>query len=105
MHPRAVVSRERALLARGERSLETSFRALLERRGGQLERASVRLDALSPLKVLGRGYAIATREDGRAVRCADDVAPGGVVRLRVAEARIEARVERIEPLLPRGKTP
>jgi exodeoxyribonuclease VII large subunit len=105
MHPRAVVARERALLARGERSLETAFRALLERRGGQLERASVRLDALSPLKVLGRGYAIATREDGRAVRGANDVAPGGVVRLRVAEARIEARVEHVEPLSPRGKTP
>jgi exodeoxyribonuclease VII large subunit len=53
------------------------------------------LDALSPLKVLARGYAIATREDGRAVRAASDVAPGDLLRVRVAAASIDAEVRRV----------
>ena len=71
-----------------------------ERRAGALHRAVARLDALSPLQVLARGYAIASRADGRAVRSADDVAPGDVLRLRVREAHIDATVERVEPVPP-----
>ena len=55
-----------------------------------------RLDALSPLKVLGRGYAIATRGDGRAVRSAHDVKPGDRIVVRVETARLEAEVAKVE---------
>ncbi len=50
------------------------------------------LDAMSPLKVLARGYAIATTEDGRAVRDASDVSVGERLELRVARGRIAATV-------------
>ena len=63
-----------------------------------LQRAVVRLDALSPLKVLARGYAIATRDDGRAIRASDDVAPGEPIHVRVRDARVEATVVRVEPI-------
>jgi exodeoxyribonuclease VII large subunit len=52
-----------------------------------------RLDAMSPLKVLSRGYAIATRvKDGHAVRDASEVAPGDDVHVRVGRGTFEARV-------------
>jgi exodeoxyribonuclease VII large subunit len=45
------------------------------------------------LKVLGRGYAIATRtRDGRAVRDAREVEPGERVHVRVAEGAFDAEV-------------
>jgi exodeoxyribonuclease VII large subunit len=50
------------------------------------------------LKVLARGYAIATREDGRAVRSAGDVRAGEVLHVRVRDARIDATVVRVDPL-------
>ena len=56
------------------------------------------IDALSPLKVLARGYAIATRGDGRAVRSADDVRTGDAIHVRVRDARIDASVTRGDPL-------
>jgi exodeoxyribonuclease VII large subunit len=52
-----------------------------------------RLDAMSPLKVLSRGYAIATRvKDGHAVRDARELAPGDDVHVRVGSGTFEATV-------------
>jgi exodeoxyribonuclease VII large subunit len=98
LHPRAVVGRERAEVARLHQRLETLWHASFERRAMELVHASGRLDALSPLKVLARGYSIATRDDGRAVRASDDIRVGEAVHVRVHRARIDASVTRIEPL-------
>jgi exodeoxyribonuclease VII large subunit len=95
VHPREVVARETAALARVSDRLGVVMRAALERRAGALGAAGARLDALSPLKVLSRGYAIATNE-GRAVRTLDDVRPGDTVRVRVEDARFEASVTSVE---------
>jgi exodeoxyribonuclease VII large subunit len=98
LHPRAVVARERAELARVTDRLASLWSASFERRATGLQRAAARLDALSPLKVLARGYAIATRDDGRAVRSAADVSAGDVLHVRVQGARVDASVLRVEPL-------
>jgi exodeoxyribonuclease VII large subunit len=58
--------------------------------------AAASLDALSPLAVLRRGYAIAQREDGTLLRDAKSVSIGDSVKVRLAEGRIGARVDRIE---------
>jgi exodeoxyribonuclease VII large subunit len=101
LHPQAVVARERAELARLEQRLRALWSASLERRSAALRHSTARLDALSPLKVLARGYAIATRDDGRAVRGAEDVASGDALHVRVRDARILANVDRVEALEPR----
>ena len=52
------------------------------------------LDALSPLRVLERGYAIALQEKtGRAVRRVAEVEPGDRLRIRVSDGEIRAEVE------------
>jgi exodeoxyribonuclease VII large subunit len=98
LHPRAVVARERADIARLAARLGHVWRSAFERRVAHVQRAAGRLDALSPLKVLARGYAIATRDDGRAVRSPDDVRAGDAIHVRVRDGRIEASVTRAEPL-------
>lgn len=62
-----------------------------------LAAAAGKLDALSPLKVLARGYSIAFGESG-VVASADDVAPGSSLRVRVADGDIRATVTAVEPL-------
>jgi exodeoxyribonuclease VII large subunit len=76
--------------------MSAARRTQLARRRAALERVGAGLDALSPLKVLGRGYAIATREDGRAIRSAADVKRGERITVRVESARIVADVMGIE---------
>lgn len=101
MHPRAVLVRERAELSRLDTCLGTLWSASFARRSAELQRATARLDAYSPLKVLARGYAIATRDDGRAIRSGQDVEAGATIHVRVRDARLEGVVERVEPLDPR----
>ncbi|HEX3280244.1 MAG TPA: exodeoxyribonuclease VII large subunit [Pyrinomonadaceae bacterium] len=55
--------------------------------------ATASLDALSPLAVLQRGYAIAQREDGMLLRDANSVSIGESVQVRLAQGRIKAKVE------------
>jgi exodeoxyribonuclease VII large subunit len=63
------------------------------RHDARLGLASGRLDALSPLAVLGRGYAIATSEgDGRILRSAAEVSAGAPIRVRLSEGSLRARV-------------
>ena len=53
---------------------------------------------VSPLAVLGRGYALVRREsDGAIVRGVADVAEGDRLSVRLASAALRALVERVEP--------
>jgi exodeoxyribonuclease VII large subunit len=55
------------------------------------------LESLSPLGVLGRGYAVcwdATRT--RAIRDAATVAPGETVRVTLGKGELECRVDKTE---------
>ncbi|HEY6222376.1 MAG TPA: exodeoxyribonuclease VII large subunit, partial [Gemmatimonadales bacterium] len=50
-----------------------------------------RLDALSPLRVLARGYAVARDSSGRVLRSVAQFAPGLAFRLRVRDGEVAAR--------------
>jgi exodeoxyribonuclease VII large subunit len=115
LHPSARVAREQAAILRLYDRLGVASKRRIARREKTLESLGARLDAMSPLKVLGRGYAIATRGDGRALREADDVEIGQRITLRVRRARVTADVVDIEatgdsvapsesPTKPRGSS-
>jgi exodeoxyribonuclease VII large subunit len=67
-----------------ETRLETS-RALLTAHGA-------RLDALSPLRVLSRGYAVARDEQGRVLKRVAQLPAGKEFRLRVSDGEVNGRV-------------
>jgi exodeoxyribonuclease VII large subunit len=63
----------------------------------QLRAFSGRLDSLSPLSVLRRGYSITLREpQGACVRDAAQLRPGDLVRTRLSAGQFRSRVETIE---------
>jgi exodeoxyribonuclease VII large subunit len=70
--------------------------ARLETARSRLMMAAASLDALSPLAVLKRGYALAEDERGKLLRTARDARVGDPVRLRLAEGRVLCRVEKVE---------
>nr|MDP9320405.1 exodeoxyribonuclease VII large subunit [Chloroflexota bacterium] len=55
-----------------------------------------RLEALSPLAVLGRGYAIVEGVDGRVRSDAATLGSGEHARLRMRDGRASVRVESVE---------
>ncbi len=96
-HPRAVVAASSAALGPLEVRLSSAVRARLEADRARLGREAGRLHALSPLGVLGRGYAIATTRAGSVVRSVADVRPGEPLAVRVHDGVVAARVEGVEP--------
>ncbi len=54
------------------------------------------LDAMSPLKVLSRGYAIASKDDGQLVKSVYDVACGDKLQLNVNDGFIKCTVDESE---------
>ena len=73
-------------------AMETKLQEGRERLG----LAAASLDALSPLGVLQRGYAIAQDAQGQPLRDAASVAEGDAVSVRLAKGRLNTRVESIE---------
>ena len=57
-------------------------------------RAAASMDALSPLKVLGRGYAIASKEDGAVLRSVKDADVGERIDLTLRDGQLECLVEK-----------
>ncbi len=96
--PMAYVDSKRAELD----YVKDKFIAAADRSNSEKRRDFVRLaaslDAMSPLKVLGRGYAIAADIRGELVRSIDDVKPDDKLRLCVNDGIIKCRVEESEAI-------
>ena len=86
----------RVRLAVAGAALEAAGRARADEARSRLVVAAASLDALSPLAVLGRGYALATDERGRLLRSAREAEVGGRVRVRLGEGALSCAVEGIE---------
>lgn len=61
----------------------------------RLTAAAAKLDALSPLRVLSRGYAIASTKSG-VIKSVSDIPPGGTFTLRVSDGEIPCAVRQEE---------
>ncbi len=81
---------------RGER-LAAAMRAQLASRRARTENAAVRLDALSPLATLRRGYAVPLDSSGRVLRGVAEFAAGSSFDLRVVDGRVGCRVTESRP--------
>ncbi len=77
------------LLHSGEKQLEAKRHAC-----GAM---AAKLDALSPLKVLGRGYAIAETAAGETLRSSAQAAPGEEIRVRLEKGALRCSVLEAEP--------
>lgn len=95
-HPRAVLARARGELSPLSARLGSAIRMRVSSAGSRLSTRVAELDSLSPLAVLGRGYAIATRSDGRAIRGASDVRVGDAIEVRLHQGSLEASVTALE---------
>lgn len=73
--------------------LDSALDAAMTRKKNEYLRVAAKLDALSPLKVLSRGYAIAMDEDGRAVKDSSGVRAGDKLTVRLASGALGCRVE------------
>ncbi len=82
-----------ARLARSSDRLRSVVQRMLQVHRNRSERLAAQLDALSPMRVLGRGYAVARDDAGRVLKRRADFTTDKRFHLRVADGEVRARVE------------
>jgi exodeoxyribonuclease VII large subunit len=96
-HPQAQLNQA---AARGEelaRRLRTSMNALMKERSAALGGTIRQLDALSPLKVMGRGYSLVYDEQDRLIKSIHQVQPGDPVKIKVTDGELDCQIWSIKP--------
>ena len=76
--------------------LDQALRAGIERAAADLRARRAELEALSPLRVLGRGYSLARTEDGQVVTSVAGLRPGQRLVTMFADGRATSEVVRTE---------
>lgn len=79
-------------LAMLEQGHLTAARKAIERRSRDLGNLAGKLDSLSPLSVLHRGYSITQMENGKILRDAADTVKGDKLKIRLANGKLDAEV-------------
>jgi len=91
--PKYYIDDKRMLLDRSQDRLCSALQRNLFTCRERYARLAGALDAMSPLKVLGRGYAIARRRNGNVVKEASDVSSGERISIRLKKDEINCIVE------------
>jgi exodeoxyribonuclease VII large subunit len=90
----AAIARDRERMSVTERALPRAVQVAMSRQRERAAMFAARLQDLSPLGILARGYAVCYDESGRrVVRSAREIAPGDVLHLRLNEGSVGCRVE------------
>ena len=95
--PMAFIADKRMLLDYTQTRLSALAGEQTARRGQRFGRLCAALDALSPLKVLSRGYAMVRDADGAVVKSADDVDIGARLDVTLGQGSLLCRVEERKP--------
>ena len=87
---------KRLALDHAQQRLASLAQKCVADRQRQFVQLAARLDAMSPLKVLARGYSVARTEDGSILRDARQVQPGQEIELQLSRGRVAAQVTHTE---------
>ena len=97
LHPPDVfLERDQLFLRNTVQSRTHSAERRILNEKNELAALSARLDAMSPLKVLSRGYAIVSDENGKVIKRTEDAKPGDVLTARVEDGAITVQVQKTE---------
>ncbi|MCQ2451970.1 MAG: exodeoxyribonuclease VII large subunit [Oscillospiraceae bacterium] len=87
-----------------QKRLESAETAVLLQKTAQFQNLAGKLDALSPLKVLSRGYSMVEQKDGRIVRSINNLKIGESLKLSFADGGADCRVTDIRKDNNYGRT-
>jgi len=91
-HPEALVQQRAQRTDELLERTRAAFAHVLALLKQKVKALGAELDALSPLRVLERGYSVTLRADGTALRSAVEVREGDLIVTRLLEGRIRSRV-------------
>lgn len=92
--PAQQIDESRRRIEQASRRLNAALPQRLQIERSRLNALMRELNAVSPLAVLGRGYAIVENSEGRVIKRAEDTQPGERLSARLAEGKLSVEVKR-----------
>ncbi|MBR1582536.1 MAG: exodeoxyribonuclease VII large subunit [Spirochaetales bacterium] len=90
------LNRRRMMLDSLSTSIQHSMSRLLSDRKAKAQLLTHKMQALSPLAVLGRGYSIVTDKNGNVIKSASGVSAGDNISIKLSDGRILADVQEVQ---------
>ena len=75
------------------KSLQTSINLKLKEERTKFVKEVARLDSLSPLKTLSRGYSIVTTQNGNIAKSVEDLKKDDEVKIRLIDGEKQAKIK------------
>ncbi|WP_404415640.1 exodeoxyribonuclease VII large subunit [Marinospirillum sp.] len=91
--PQRQVARHQQRLAELKQRTARACEQSLSHRQEKLQNLATRLQAISPLQTLARGYALARNQEGQVLRSAEEVGPGDRIQVQLATGELDCRVQ------------
>ena len=90
------LNRRRMMLDSLSTSIQHSMSKLLSDRKAKAQLLTHKMQALSPLAVLGRGYSIVTDRNGNVIKSVSGVSAGDNISIKLSDGRILADVQEVQ---------
>lgn len=91
-NPEILLDERRMRLLSDVSRLDSAQKLILAEKREKFTKTAAKLDALSPLSVLKRGYSVPLTQDGRLIRSTSDVEIGERFELRLSDGSLEGQV-------------
>lgn len=95
-HPKARITNAKEQLVVKETLMKQVLSSYIKEKDFQFKQMVTKLEALSPLSIMSRGYSLAYEEDGRLLKSVEQVKIGQKVKVKLKDGAIYGQVEMIE---------
>ena len=93
--PRAYLNDRRLRLDYTQQRLAASAQNIVSRRRERFVHLAAKLDAMSPLRVLGRGYTLVQNQEKRIIKSVKDISAGDTVTIGLADGTADAVIQEV----------
>lgn len=95
-HPEALISKKKEKLAANEVLLKAHLLAVKKEKQHSFEQLVIKLEALSPLKIMSRGYSLAYNKDETLIKSVSQVNSGDPLKVKLKDGIINCHIGEIE---------
>ncbi|PFG05763.1 exodeoxyribonuclease VII large subunit [Bacillus sp. es.034] len=96
VHPSQIIKVQRERVLSMHSMLEKQFKQVLKEKNHRFTSALSTLHALSPLKIMDRGYSLVYRDEGELIKSSRQVKEGDRIEINVKDGKIHCEVESVE---------
>jgi exodeoxyribonuclease VII large subunit len=95
-HPKSYIAKAREQLEKNETLLRQHVSSIKKEKEFQFKHLTTKLEALSPLKIMTRGYSLAYKQDGTLIKSISNVTIGEPLTIELKDGAVSCQIKDIE---------